>query len=170
MAKTTVSKVIAIMFLSVGLIFLISGCCCKECPKGDEGGLLKSSPVAIVNEQPPEVTVEEEIIVEEVPLEEIGSVLDTAMATKPAEETHVVTKGECLWWIAEYEDVYNDPFMWPLIYDANKDQVQDPDLIYPDQVLKIPRSGYTVNEVESARKTAGAPRPYVAPVESLPPM
>ncbi|MBN2282735.1 MAG: LysM peptidoglycan-binding domain-containing protein [Deltaproteobacteria bacterium] len=92
------------------------------------------------------------------------------MAAKPAEESHVVTKGECLWWIAEYEDVYNDPFMWPLIYDANKDQVQDPDLIYPDQVLRIPRSGYTVNEVESARKTAGAPRPYVVPVDSLPPM
>jgi len=28
----------------------------------------------------------------------------------------VVEKGECLWKIAEYEKIYNDPFQWPLIY------------------------------------------------------
>jgi nucleoid-associated protein YgaU len=53
--------------------------------------------------------------------------------------TWTVRKGECLWWIAGYEVIYNDPLKWPRIYEANTDQIKDPDLIYPDQVLRIPR-------------------------------
>jgi nucleoid-associated protein YgaU len=53
---------------------------------------------------------------------------------------HVVIKGETLWWIAEYKQVYDDPFQWPLIYKANRSQIKDPDLIYPDQVFKIERA------------------------------
>lgn len=56
---------------------------------------------------------------------------------KPA--THVVKKGECLWYIAGYEEIYGNPLKWPLIYKANKDKIRDPDLIYPGQVLVIPR-------------------------------
>lgn len=52
---------------------------------------------------------------------------------------HVVIKGETLWWIAEYKQVYGDPFQWPLIYKANRSQIKDPDLIYPDQVFTIVR-------------------------------
>lgn len=84
-------------------------------------------------------------------------------ALKVEADRHVVKKGECLWWIAEYKDVYNDPFQWPLIYDANKDKINDPDLIYPGQVFKIPRGGYTMEEIKEARKSAGAPRPYTPP-------
>ncbi len=46
---------------------------------------------------------------------------------------------DCLWRIAEYSEVYGDPFKWPSIYSANKDQIKDPDLIYPGQVFQIPR-------------------------------
>ena len=82
---------------------------------------------------------------------------------------HTVKKGECLWWIAEYRDIYNDPFQWPLIYDANKDQIKDPDLIYPGQAFFIPRGGYTIEEVKEARRKAGAPRPYTPPAEAFVP-
>jgi nucleoid-associated protein YgaU len=57
---------------------------------------------------------------------------------KPA-DIHKVVKGECLWWIAEYKGVYDDPFKWPLIYKANKHQINNPDWIYPGQELIIPR-------------------------------
>ena len=60
-------------------------------------------------------------------------------AVPPLPATWTVKKGECLWWIAEYEHIYNDPFKWPTIYEANRDQIKDPDLIYPGQVLRIPR-------------------------------
>ncbi|HPR17656.1 MAG TPA: LysM peptidoglycan-binding domain-containing protein [Candidatus Cloacimonadota bacterium] len=50
-----------------------------------------------------------------------------------------VYKGECLWRIAGYPEVYNNAAKWPIIYRANKDQIKDPDLIYPNQVFTIPR-------------------------------
>ncbi len=75
---------------------------------------------------------------------------------------HIVKKGECLWWISEYTEIYNDPFQWPLIYQANRDQIRDPDLIYPNQNFKIQRNA-TLNDVKSARKKAGAPAPYLPP-------
>ena len=53
--------------------------------------------------------------------------------------TWTVRKGECLWWISGYDEIYNDPLKWPVIYEANRDQIENPDLIYPDQVLRIPR-------------------------------
>jgi nucleoid-associated protein YgaU len=45
---------------------------------------------------------------------------------------------DCLWRIAEYDTIYNDPFKWPMIYSENKDQIIDPDLIYPGQIFRIP--------------------------------
>ncbi len=60
-----------------------------------------------------------------------------------------VKKGECLWKISSYKEIYNDPFMWPLIYRANKDKIKDPDLIYPGQVFNIDRM-YTESQKNSA--------------------
>ena len=51
-----------------------------------------------------------------------------------------VYRGECLWTISSYPEIYNDPFQWPKIYRANTDQIKDPDLIYPNQILRIPRN------------------------------
>jgi len=50
-----------------------------------------------------------------------------------------VYKGECLWKIASYPEVYGNGAKWNLIYRANKDQIKDPDLIYPNQIFTIPR-------------------------------
>jgi hypothetical protein len=51
----------------------------------------------------------------------------------------VVRKGECLWIISGHDEVYRDPMKWPRLYRANRAIIKDPDLIYPDQVLEIPR-------------------------------
>jgi len=50
-----------------------------------------------------------------------------------------VYKGESLWKIAGYDEVYDANREWAKIYEANRDQIKDPDLIYPKQVLTIPR-------------------------------
>ncbi len=50
-----------------------------------------------------------------------------------------VIPGDCLWKIAGFTWIYNDPLQWPRIYKANKDKIKDPDLIYPGQILSIPR-------------------------------
>jgi len=45
---------------------------------------------------------------------------------------------DCLWKIAGYKKIYNNPRLWPKIYRANKAKIKNPDLIYPGQVFKIP--------------------------------
>ncbi len=76
-------------------------------------------------------------------------------------EQYTVRKGDSLWWIAKYKDVYNDPFLWPIIYEANKDIIKNPKLLYPGQELGIPREGYVLDEIKSIRKKAGAAKPYL---------
>lgn len=51
-------------------------------------------------------------------------------------KSYTVQKGDNLWNISKKE--YNNPTKWPNIFEANKDQIKDPNLIYPKQVLKIP--------------------------------
>ena len=58
--------------------------------------------------------------------------------SRSVEITYEVARGDHLWGIAEKDDIYGDPYMWPRIYRANRDQIQDPDLIYPDQKLAVP--------------------------------
>jgi len=45
-------------------------------------------------------------------------------------------KRDCLWRIAH--KVYRNAKLWPLIYMANKEQIKDPDLIFPGQKFVIP--------------------------------
>jgi nucleoid-associated protein YgaU len=45
---------------------------------------------------------------------------------------------DCLWRIAEYKDIYGDPYRWPNIWRRNRKLIQNPDLIYPGWQLVIP--------------------------------
>jgi nucleoid-associated protein YgaU len=56
----------------------------------------------------------------------------------PAEIMYTVIKGDYLWKIAKKKEHYGNGFAWPKIYNANKDKIKDPDLIYPKQVFTIP--------------------------------
>lgn len=51
---------------------------------------------------------------------------------------YTVVKGDCLWYIARRKEFYGNGFAWPKIYQANRDQIKNPDLIYPNQSFKIP--------------------------------
>ena len=53
--------------------------------------------------------------------------------------SYTIEKGDCLWVIAGMEKVYGDPMLWPLLYEANSSQIDNPDLIYPNDQLSIPR-------------------------------
>lgn len=70
---------------------------------------------------------------------------------------HVVEPGESLWSIAGQADVYADPYLWPVIYRHNRDQIVDPAQIYPRQTLVIP-IGLDDETKARARAEAGAPR------------
>lgn len=51
-----------------------------------------------------------------------------------------VASGDSLWSISGQQDVYNNPYQWPLIYKANGDQIKDADLIYPGQTFAVDRN------------------------------
>ncbi|MBL1212093.1 MAG: LysM peptidoglycan-binding domain-containing protein [Ignavibacteriae bacterium] len=84
-----------------------------------------------------------------------------AWVEAPKEIMYSVVKGDHLWGIAKKKDHYDNPFAWPMIYKANRDQINDPDLIYPKQTFKIPN--LTDDEVAKYNKIRKNYKP--APVE-----
>jgi len=74
-------------------------------------------------------------------LAELQRVLDGLVARmeRAANTWYSVVRGDCLWRIAGKDKVYDDPFQWTRLYSANREQIKDPDLIYPDQRLTVPR-------------------------------
>ena len=63
-------------------------------------------------------------------------------APAPAEEDvqfYVIVKGDNLSKIAKH--FYGDPNKYPLIFEANREVIQDPNLIFPGQKIRIPKQG-----------------------------
>jgi nucleoid-associated protein YgaU len=56
--------------------------------------------------------------------------------TSGSEQTYTVVAGDSLSKIAKH--FYGDANKWPRIHEANRDQIKNPDLIYPGQKLRIP--------------------------------
>jgi LysM repeat protein len=81
---------------------------------------------------------------------------------------YVVKKGDTLPSIAARHEIYNDSFMWPLIYKANRDQIKDPRVLYTGQDLKIPRE-MGLEEIIVARREAGAQDPEKIPKDAYQP-
>ena len=54
-------------------------------------------------------------------------------------QSYTVEKGDSLSMIAK--KVYGKASLWRQIYEANQDNIKDPDLIYPGQVLRLPPLG-----------------------------
>lgn len=61
---------------------------------------------------------------------------------------YTVQKGDSLWKISGMQTIYDNAIFWPIVYDANDAQINDPDLIYPGQEFSIPR-GKAVEEMEA---------------------
>ncbi len=85
-------------------------------------------------------------------LQKIQSNIDNLRATLAtvktvaAEEQHYVVRSwskyhDCLWNISKKKEIYDNPFMWPKIWQANRDQIKDPDIIRIGERLKIPAPG-----------------------------
>ena len=52
---------------------------------------------------------------------------------------HTVRQDEWLARIAGYWEIYDNYRKWPTLFEANKDRIKDPDLIFPRQELVVPR-------------------------------
>ena len=82
----------------------------------------------------------------------------SARAAAGRVSSYSVTRGDNLWNISGKDEVYADPYQWPLIYKTNRDRIKDADLIYPGQVLDIDQNA-SASEIDAAvnhAKTRGA--------------
>lgn len=66
---------------------------------------------------------------------------------------YTVEAGENLYAIAAKASIYQDGLLWPLIYKSNRDQIKDPEQIFPGQHLTISYK-HSEQEKEAARETA----------------
>ena len=153
-------------FLIITLIFLISGCATSSTKTADleQGVAAEQRAGAPAQDVKTSATTEKQTV---------GKTKDTAAKEGEEQEgvvclceQYTVRKGDTLWWIAKYKDIYNDPFLWPIIYEANKDILKNPKLLYPGQELGIPREGYALEEIKNIRKKAGAAKPYLPPQQA----
>ncbi len=83
---------------------------------------------------------------------------------------YTVASRDTLWDIAAKPEAYSDSFQWPLLFKTNRDQIQDPDLIYPKQDLGI-KKDVSPEELASARDLASkTPKfvPHTKPRQALP--
>ena len=56
---------------------------------------------------------------------------------------------DCLWNISKKKEIYDNAWLWPKIWEGNRDQIKDPDVIHQGQKLKIPQ-GTELNAEEKA--------------------
>jgi nucleoid-associated protein YgaU len=68
-------------------------------------------------------------------------------------DNYTVAAGDSLSSIARQPAVYDNAYMWPLIFKANRDKIKDADLIYPGQVLVIDRAASKAEVSAAIRHT-----------------
>jgi hypothetical protein len=67
----------------------------------------------------------------------LGGVVAPGVAQQaPQQKQHTVRRGDTLWDLSS--SYLGNPFLWPMIYEANRGVVEDPHWIYPLEVLNIP--------------------------------
>ncbi len=101
-----------------------------------------SAPLAARTEaSPPEATSAQEGAVEQ-PETEKTAKSETGTGSMPGRILHpsrvIIQPGDNLWTIARH--IYGHGIQYTIIYEANRDQIRDPDLIYPGQVFATPKA------------------------------
>ncbi len=158
MSRKNQLMVLCSILFSLMMIFSVAGCA-KKAVSGDPG---TASDKVVIAES---VTVAQSGSAVASSETKSGSAASSGVVTE-----YTVKKGDSLWFVAKYKDIYDDDFLWPILYEANKGQIKKPNLIYPGQKLKIPRDGFTMKDIKKARKKAGAKKPYTPPTGSKPPI
>ncbi len=139
-------KVLLAFLLVIGLVFSF-GCAARQTVQKEPAQDIESTGEV---EEPVEQPVEQPV--------------------KESDLKYVVIKGDTLWDIAAKGNIYSDNFLWPLLFKANRDQIEDPDIIEVGQELTV-RKDWSDSEKLDARQKAKDTPPYVphtAPRKKLP--
>lgn len=93
-----------------------------------------------------------------VPVEAVPSSVDTAGGFGAS---HKVVRGDTLWDLAG--TFLKDPFLWPKIFEANREKIEIPQLIYPNQEFVIP----SIEAAGALAETPAAASPADEPVAAV---
>ena len=90
-------------------------------------------------------------------IDNLRPTLASVKAVAESEKHYVVRSWakyhDCLWNISKKNTIYDSPFLWPKIWQANRDQIKDPDIIRIGEHLRIPPvSGLTTAEKSAEQK------------------
>ncbi len=72
---------------------------------------------------------------------------------------------DCLWNISKKKDIYDNAWLWPKIWEGNRDQIKDPDVIHTGQKLKIPKGNELTAEEKASAKKYYSKKAAAAPAE-----
>jgi hypothetical protein len=90
-------------------------------------------------------------------LDALRKTLEQVIASGEATPTYTVgtwaKDRDCLWNIAKKPKIYDNPFMWPKIWQGNRDQIKNPDVIKTGQKLKIPPKADLTKQEKSALRS-----------------
>ena len=119
---------VRILLAVFAIVFVVSGCTTAK-PTEAEAGTATAAAPAPSTDTSAEST------------DDSGSDSSASSgSTGPAPiSRYIVQSGDHLWGISGQAQVYGDSYQWPLLYKRNRDDIYDPDLIYPGQVLHIDR-------------------------------
>jgi nucleoid-associated protein YgaU len=73
---------------------------------------------------------------------------------------------DCLWNISKKKDIYDNAWLWPKIWQGNRDQIKNPDVIHTGQKLVIPKGTELTSDEKSAARKYYAKKSVVAPKEA----
>ncbi|MDE0723987.1 MAG: LysM peptidoglycan-binding domain-containing protein [Alphaproteobacteria bacterium] len=76
-------------------------------------------------------------------------------------DRYTVENGDTLSGISSKPKIYNDWKLWPLIHDANRSQINDPDFITPGQNLAIERGHSTSQKIDARRRATAKSAPHI---------
>jgi hypothetical protein len=90
-------------------------------------------------------------------LDALKKTIQTTLEAGKAGSTYTVgtwaRDRDCLWNIAKKPKIYDNAFLWPKIWQGNRDQIKNPDLIYRGQKLQIPEKSELNKSERSALRS-----------------
>ena len=140
-------SVVRILLAVFAIVFVVSGCTTAKPTEAEAGTATAAAPAPSTDSANLLASTDTADLLAE--LDELLALRSSAPdsdttassgSTGPAPiSRYIVQSGDHLWGISGQAQVYGDSYQWPLLYKRNRDDIYDPDLIYPGQVLHIDR-------------------------------
>ncbi|PHS07609.1 MAG: hypothetical protein COA89_06925 [Acidithiobacillus sp.] len=125
---------VRILLAVFAIVFVVSGCTTAKPTEAEAGVATAATPAPSTDTSADSDTSAESTD------DSASDSSASSGSTEPAPiSRYIVQSGDHLWGISGQAQVYGDSYQWPLLYKRNRDDIYDPDLIYPGQVLHIDR-------------------------------